>query len=431
MIIKIKSFNDRLLDILYKNPDTDKGLYCKPLKNGQVIGNAVNQHEYEVVFQDKKCSYCPEDHNEIDYQSYCSPLVALHICNALFGHILRSRGEYAKTVIKWLGVAHGEIDNIDCTIEIPSFYIDSNWYRNGQFLLSKYFDGIEVVAQSPRIFRLTVTAKSVFDAFNMLVLVSVFAHVTNNYGMYIYIDDNMAQKFGRILTNIERVPYFVFYLFTMRAVKSLKQFEMFKPVFENYLAKNGVKADLVIESNSRQRLSLVAGLLETDVPVLDIGCGELLYYKKMMTVNFTASYYAVDINPDIEQLAGRISRRYDANNLFFYSSQEEFTYGGRVNILLIEVIEHNSPDDAKALITKALSYNFGKIIITTPNVEFNTFYNMENVFRHEDHHFELTRDEFKSLIASCIQEKQFNVEYFYLGDRLNGIQPTQGCIITQ
>jgi 2-polyprenyl-3-methyl-5-hydroxy-6-metoxy-1,4-benzoquinol methylase len=420
------------LDILCKNPDTDNGLYCKSLKNGQIIGNVVGRNEYEVVFQDRQYSYCPEDSNSLDYQSYCSPLAVLHICNELFSHILKSRKEFTEKPIKWLGITQGEADNAMCTIEIPSFYIDSNWYRNGRFLLSKYFEGIKVERQSHRIFRLTVTGKSVFDAFNLLVLTAVFTHVTNDYRMFVYIDDNMAQKFGRILTNIENVPYFVFYLYIMRAVKSTGQFEGLKPVFENYLANNGLKANLVIEGTLRQRINFITNLLELNIPVLDIGCGELIYYKKMMARDFAATYYAVDKNTDMEQLAANISRRYEENNLFFYSSLEEFNTDNaeeQVNIILTEVIEHNSMDEAKALITKALSYNFNKLIITTPNVEFNPFYSMEDAFRHEDHCFELTRDEFRSLITSCIEGNKVNVEYFYLGDSLNGIQPTQGCII--
>jgi hypothetical protein len=431
MILIIKSLNDRLLDILCKNPDTDKGLYCKPLRNGQIIGNAVGRHEYEVVFQDRHGSYCPEENNEIDYQSYCSPLATLNVCNELFGHLLKSRNDYANTMIKWLNVTQGEVDNTACTIEIPSFYIDSNWYRNGRFLLSKYFDGIEVEQQSQRIFRLKVSAKSVFDAFNLLALVALFAHVTNSHGMYLYIDDNLAQKLGRILTNLENVPYFVFYLFIMRAVRSLKQFETFKPIFENYLANNGLKANLLIESTQRQRIGFITGLLEPNIAILDVGCGEFLYYKRMMTRDFTAAYHAVDINPEMELLAENISRRYEANNLFFYNSLDEFASDTLLNILLIEVIEHNSLDEARELIVKALSYNFHRMIITTPNVEFNTFYSMDDGFRHADHRFELTRDEFKSLITSCIQGKNMNVEYFYLGDSLNDIQPTQACIITK
>jgi hypothetical protein len=430
MILKIKSLNDRFLDVLCKNPNTDNGLYCKPLKNGQIIGNAVSENEYEVVFQDRKYSYCPEENGELDYQSYCSPLAVLHICNELFGHILKSRKEYAAMPVKWLGISQGEADNRSCTVEIASFYIDSTWYRNGRFLLSKYFPGIEVVQQSQRIFRLTVTAKSVFDALNLLALVAVFAHVTNSYGVFIFIDDTLAQKLGRILTNIENVPYFVFYLFIMRAVKSVRQFETLKPIFEDYLANNGLKAELVIEGTLRQRVNFITKLLEPNIPILDIGCGEFLYYKKMMALGFAAPYHAVDKNPDMEQLAENISRRYDDNNLFFYHSLDEFTSTEPVNILLTEVIEHNTLDEARELIVRALSYKLGKLIITTPNVEFNPFYSMEDEFRHEDHHFELTRDEFKSLIASCVQGSNRHIEYFYLGDSLNDIQPTQGCIIT-
>jgi hypothetical protein len=429
MILKIKSPNDKLLDILCKNPDTDNGLYCKPLKNGQVIGNAVSKNEYEVVFQDKKYSYCPEDSNIIDYQSYCSPLAILHVCNELFGHLLKSRAAFAETPIKWLGVTQGEADNAACTIEIPSFYIDSTWYRNGKFLLSKYFKGIEVVRQSQRVFRLTVSGKSVFDAFNLLALTAIFAHVTNNYGMFMYIDDSLAQKLGRILTNIENVPYFIFYLFIMRAVKSVRQFEELKPIFEDYLSSNGLQANLVIENTKRQRTTFITNLLELNMPILDIGCGELIYYKKMKARDFVAPYYAVDKNPDMEQLAEIIARRYEDSSLFFYPSLEAFTSGEQVNILLTEVIEHNTLDEAKKLVTQALSYNFNKLIITTPNVEFNPFYSMEEEFRHEDHCFELTRDAFQSLITSCTKGSDANVEYFYLGDSLNGIQPTQGCII--
>jgi hypothetical protein len=429
MILKIRSLNDNLQDILCKNPDTDNGLYCKPLKNGQIIGNVIDKNEYEVVFQDKKYSYCPEDNNEIDYQSYCSPLAILHICNGLFSHILKSRKEFAGTTIKWLGITQGEIDNASCSIEIPSFYIDSSWYKNDRFLLCKYFQGIEITRQSQCIFRLRIVAQSVFDAFNLLALVALFTYVTNNYRVFVYIDDNLAQKLARILTNIENVPYFVFYLFIARAVKSVKQFESLKPVFEDYLANNGIKANLVIENTYRQRINFITNLLELNIPVLDIGCGELVYYKKMMSRDFAASYHAVDTNPDMEQLAGHISRRYDEQNLFFYNSLDEFVYGGTVNVLLTEVIEHNSLEEAKDLIIKALSFNFNKVIITTPNVEFNQFYSMENEFRHEDHRFELTRDEFKSLITSCVNGKNVNVEYFYLGDSLNDIQPVQVCII--
>lgn len=431
MILKIKSQNDRLLDILYKNPNTDNGLYFRPLKNGQIVGNVVNKNYYEVIFQDTKYSYMPEEANQIDYQSYCTPLAVLHICNELFGHIFKSKEEFSSKDIQWLGTTQGEADTENCTIEIPSFYIDSNWYRSGKFLPAKYFEGIEVEQQSSRIFRLTISAKSIFEAFNLLALVALFTHVTNNYAVFTYIDDSLAQKYGRILTNIDNVPYFVFYLFIMKAVKSERQFNELKPVFEDYLAKYGLDANLVLQGTYLQRINFITNLLERDIPILDIGCGEFTYYKKMMNKEFSSVYYAVDHDERFERLAENISRRYDEDNLVFMNSLEQFDSLDKVNILLTEVIEHNSLDEAKQLIRKALSYNFNKLIITTPNAEFNQFYNMETEFRHDDHDFEPTRQEFLDLIAECAEGKDINIEFFQLGDSLNGIQPTQGCVITK
>ena len=429
MIIKITCENDYLMDVLHKNPETDFGLYCKPLKNGHIAGNTVDKHHYEVVFQDDKYSYLPEESNQIDYQSFCSPLVVLHICNELFPHILKTRDEFAQKEIEWLKRTQGEMDTEHCRIEIPSFYIDSNWYRGGRFLLSKYFEGIAVEKQSNRIHSLTISAPSIFEAFNLLCLTSLFTHSTNDYGLFTYIDDLLAQKYGRVLTNIRNVPYFVFYLFIMRTVKSEKQFYDLKSVFEKYLEEDGLQVDLKFQGTKQQRIQFVASQLELDVPILDIGCGDFDYYKKMMKLGFKEQYYAVDKEEHVERLCRTVSKRYDENNLTFFSSLDEFRKQEKMNVLLTEVIEHNSVDDAKALIAQALGYNVNKLFITTPNVEFNRFYNMENPMRHDDHVFEPTRAEFRALIEECTEGKNCSVEYFELGDCINGIQPTQGCVI--
>lgn len=147
----------------------------------------------------------PEEANQIDYQSYCMPLAVLHICNELFAHILKSKNEFSSKEIQRLGITQGEADIEPCVIEIPSFYIDSNWDRNGRSLPAKYSEGVKVTQQSSHIFNLTISAKSIFEAFNLLVLISRFTHVTNDYGMFTYIDDSLAQKYGRILTNIDNV----------------------------------------------------------------------------------------------------------------------------------------------------------------------------------------------------------------------------------
>ena len=124
MIIKLKSDNKYFLDILYKNPNTDKGLYLKELKNGILIGNVIAENEYHCVFLDGKNSYLPEEGNQIDFQSYCSPLLALNMMTEFFNHLYKENEVLNETVISWLEKSYNEIDTEKCTIEVPTFFID-------------------------------------------------------------------------------------------------------------------------------------------------------------------------------------------------------------------------------------------------------------------------------------------------------------------
>ena len=434
MIIKIKSPNENLLDILHKNPNTDFGLYAKNLKNGVIVGNCIDKNNYEVVFQDSKYSYLPEDSNLIDFQSYCSPLAVLHICNEFFSPILRSKTEYNAAIIKWLNKTLQEIDNKECEIEIPTFYINSNWAKQDNFLLSNYFENVKVTHMLGKNYQLSVKGNSVFEAMNLLNLVSVFVHITNNYGVFTFIDDNFSEKYARILTNISNVPYFVFYLFIKRATKTEKQFQLIKPVFENYLKKQGIDAKLTYYPTHLARIHFIVDKIDMQFLILDVGCGEFIYYKKMMKLGFEKKYFAIDEDEKFLEMSKNIQERYHENNLEFHGNLETFesNYNNeKVTVLLTEVIEHNSIESAKTLINRILKYNINQLFITTPNKDFNSFYfEDEDEMRHDDHDFEMTNLEFIDFINSC-EIGNYKVKFHQIGDLLNGKQPTQACIITQ
>ena len=433
MILNIHSENPHLLDLLNKNPNTDFGLYCTSLRDGQVAGIAVDAHHYQVVFQDGKSSYSPEEGNQIDFQSYCNPLAVLHLSNELFTPVLRSRETYFSEEIKWLQKRKSELDIFLCTIEVPTFYIDSSWYRNGTFLLSKYFKNIEVQHSVGKNFRLKVSGNSVFEAFNLLNLTALLVHLTNNNGLYTFIDDAFAAKYVRILTNIENVPYFVFYLFIKRAVRSEKQFIALKPSFEQYLAKQGLNADLTFNDTHYSRVKFITDNLDTKTAVLDFGCGEFKYYKRLHRKNHTAPYFAIDKDDMVAEYAEKLMANPENGNLVFYRNLDEFHYPEKINIILSEVIEHNPIDEAKNIVQQLLRLNFAQMYITTPNRDFNAFYNMnEENLRHEDHDFELSGKEFETFVTQCLQGfENITIQYFGTGDTVNGIQPTQGVILTK
>ena len=143
-----------------------------------------------------------------------------------------------------------------------------------------------------------------------------------------------------------------------------------------------------------------------DIPILDVGCGEFIYYKRMMNLGFTNKYYAIDSDIQFERMGIFVAQKYNADNLHFYTSLIDFKSTEKINILLTE------------------------FIISTPNDDFNEFYFDDDAMRHDDHHFELTQIEFKNLIEECVKShNNYEVNFHQIGDTLNGIQPTQAVII--
>lgn len=431
MIIQIKSNNPHLLDILYKNPDTDEGLYLKPLKNGVVVGNVISQNQYDVIFQDSKYSYLPEDSNAIDFQSYASPLVVLDISAELFAHLLRERDTVANMDISWLNKNIAELDNAPCTIEVKSFYIHSGWVKGNEYLLSKYLKQVSLKQKVGHNYELKIDADSIVEAINVLNLVSVFTHITNRYGVWTYIDDYFAQKYARILTNIPHVPYFVFYLFIKRAIKSPKQFDAIKERFEQYLANEGLDTQLTRLPTHQARIAYITDRIDRNIATVDIGCGELMYYKKINRRAYFKNYYAIDNDPTIATLIAKYKEDHKPKNLHFATTLQELSINEPCNVIISEVIEHNGKEEAIALLKQACLLPFEQIIITTPNVEFNKYYSEDITSRHEGHIFEPTREEFIALIETALDSEKYHIAYEGIGDTINGIQPTQSAIITK
>ena len=183
------------------------------------------------------------------------------------------------------------------------------------------------------------------------------------------------------------------------------------------------------------RMNFIVSELGMDYPILDIGCGELKYYRRFMrrNYNYQHPYFATDTDPEVAAHVTILKERMEADNLYFFTSWDDFQYKEPVNIILTEVIEHNTPADAVALVKKCLSLNFHKLVITTPDSRFNSYYFEagEEQLRHEDHHFEWTDTEFQSFIKECVGAQPFAYTFYGIGDKINGVTPTQAVVITR
>lgn len=424
MNIQLQSQNKYFLDILFKNPNTDLGLYLKPLRNGVIVGNCKNEHQYEIVFQDTKYSFLQDD-TQLDFQSYCNPNVVLHIVSEFFSHLLIDKETYWDKEISWLCKTYQDIDNQSIKIDLPNIYLDSNWYNERGFLLSKYLPQVKMQHKIGYNYSLSIEAKNVFEGINLLALVACFIEITNNFKSP-WLSEDWFVKYVRILTNIENVPYFVFYLFIKRCLKSPKVFETLKPKLESYFKNDEVK--FVFTDTHGTRKEHVFKELGLTLPVLDFGCGELQYYKLFRGKGLKQNYYAVD--REVESVLPIVEKyqKQGGENLYFSEKLEDFSDVGKVNIILSEVIEHNSIEVTKSIFEQIKKFDFNKIVITTPNREFNQYYSMDKEFRREDHIYEMDASEFKDLIINTFGGN-FNVQISQIGDSINEVSPTQMAVI--
>ena len=86
---------------------------------------------------------------------------------------------------------------------------------------------------------------------------------------------------------------------------------------------------------------------------------------------------------------------------------------------IVEVIEHL--DLARLAAFERVVFDFARpnyVVLTTPNVEWNKTFDLENTgeFRHDDHRFEWTREEFKSWCDQICERFRYRVEISGIGE---------------
>ena len=132
----------------------------------------------------------------------------------------------------------------------------------------------------------------------------------------------------------------------------------------------------------------------------------------------------------MEIVKNKINRK-KIENVEIFSSYEEFTNftdETKYDVLLTEVIEHSPVEEATELVAQILNNeSVRKIVITTPNRDFNNFYMFkEGQFRHDDHNFEFNFSEFQVWLLDIlkINSSKFKVEFAGFGDTVNDIPVT-------
>jgi hypothetical protein len=245
-------------------------------------------------------------------------------------------------------------------------------------------------------------------------------------------DDAYVTKLVVCINKID-TPFYVRYLIGSQ-ILTKSQFMSCKSDLERI---SGHTCKLAMGTTAQQRQRHIASILTFDKPIIDIGCGEGDYAIPFSVKIGDNQYYAIDTDAtELEKLQKKMDTK-DIKNITLYNNFEEFlkTYSGeKMNVIVTEVIEHMGVDSARSLLLDALKLNFDKMVITTPNVEFNKHYMLEGKFRHDDHKYEMTRIEFEKFITTIMNEidvdkVKFTYKYISIGDMVDDVSTTQGYLV--
>jgi 3' terminal RNA ribose 2'-O-methyltransferase Hen1 len=194
-------------------------------------------------------------------------------------------------------------------------------------------------------------------------------------------------------------------------------------------------------SLNQQRLEVVVNTLK-DIGakrIIDLGCGEgKLINKLLLDKQFTEI-----VGVDVDYRSLEIARKKLKVDLIILEQQRiKFLHGsltykdkrlsGYDAATVIEVIEHL--DEFRLATFAQILFQFTRpktIIITTPNQEYNVKFPSlpTGKFRHPDHRFEWTRNEFKTWCDRAAEEYNYQVQFYSIGteDNLVGA-PTQMAV---
>jgi hypothetical protein len=450
--IILETNNADLSYIIRKNPATAP--HTRSLRKGLCIGwfgESDTQYITRFIDMGEQVSF-PKNHTDIydylPYMQYCSPLLLAYITKEIFGTAMNQSNEkdiptkcsITQGIMKLNMRSVNFINKINAYINKFSIAIDKTNVKNCyKFKISSENCTILEILQYCYILGYTLTCLT--------------------FG---YVEKPVNSSIDKILKimNTINVPYYIKYLIKIFLL-SKKEFHNMKKQLE------GTSSTLIFYGNTQQQryeyisekvleFSLNEKQKGKNIHIVDIGCGEGYYIKKLLKFmkekTIDVKYYAHDIEQEeMKKIHSLINfdftnetygnlKPYDTLNDMISDINKLCPNENSIIVIFSEVIEHIPLANVNSFMIDLLSQlNFNTMLITTPQKEFNKNYLIsEGEFRHPDHKQEFTKQEFIQFLLDVIEEvykkqitSQLEMKYQQIGDCVDGISMSQGVIINK
>lgn len=415
MILQMISTNPQFSFVLRKNPDN--GMLVREIRKGFGYGWFTNPQTYNIYFKDadNDVSYKKNKDDQFEYLNttrYNSPLAVLGMINEFLDSAIKKKAEEDQ-------------EGFTNTVFIPLIHIEATRYI--RFFQDNFTDySIHVEEKAGKSHTVSIsTTKTVQDLLNYTSLFALFLSIFAEE--YLDLNDDLITKFVKIINQID-APFYIRYLFGRNVLTGRERFSKFKKELES---TDRYAIQLSYGNTAIQRRDKIKSLLTYDKAIVDIGCGEGFYVMPFARNLRDHQYHAIDIDEELVNIVSKKAKKAQLDNVHTYTSVDNFLdhyEEEKVDVLLTEVLEHMDSLTAESLLLSLIdNIDFDKLIITTPNAEFNSFYAIDH-FRHEDHKWEMTSQEFQSWIESLCGNR-CQLQFFGIGDTVNGIPTTQGVLL--
>lgn len=390
-ILVVGSNNPKLSFILSKNPATIRNSlepFTRDLRKGKLYGwfSKADDSEFKLLFRDSDTEVSFANFGEYEYLDktrYSSPYIPIAMISTALASAMKHDNE--------LDV--GEYTSyVETVIKVPNLKLASACIRHFQ---NKAKVGVSQIAG--QMYKLHVESNSVQSVLNITI---VFCLIQAMYDKGCYVDMNASaiEFFLRALNRIN-APYFIRYLFNRTVFLDKHTFNKYKPLIEL------PGTSMNYGDTRRHRFDAVTQYLKGGDRLLDIGCGEMFFTKRLARKYDLVN--AFDADPMIvEDNLGKI-KGWGLENVVVegemtpaFVEENPLVFEG-ADILLTEVIEHMEIDQATDLLKAILKTDYNQIIVTVPNKDFNVNYDLpEEGTRHSDHKWEYGFNKFSEVLTS-------------------------------
>lgn len=415
-ILTLTSENPQFSFVINKNPASFPAhgdAVSKTIRKGVSYGYFLNDNAFRVLFKDHPSQVSfpinmeQTEFEYLDTGRYANPELIISIITNWFSTASKSQNELdtsAKTQLETIVFIK------------PGSYFD---------MVQRHFaevKGFKVDFQNIGgwTWKIVVESDSVYLTLNAAIAVASTIRFNNWRDEYLP-DHSESMRIARSFAAIGS-PYFLTYLFKKFAFRSKNLYDTDAAPLLNTESITFKFGDTFSARRDRIRDELRNDPSRAE-HVFELGCGEGKY-----TFLLQRLYKHVFAFDQDDEMVEKVTGKAQARNL-----GDKITVGGEItsdiiqdwathgtikdqDIVATEMIEHVEKDIANSMLTDILAAGPRRVIITVPNATFNKHYLVDG-FRHPDHYWEPTFEEFQEFI-NCTLERVpgYTATYDHLGD---------------